>query len=116
MITADLPPEDGHQNVACIPCTGERGTVSIAAPGPLSIFPQREMHKEPEDTQGLAKQGLVSSGTWGRGNNRQTDSSATTPLMCLHAQHGLLLPLPSFSKREFGSLFNHNYFLFLNHF
>lgn len=32
------------------------------------------------------------------------------------AQLGLLLPLPPFSKWEPGSLFNHNYFLFLNHF
>lgn len=31
-------------------------------------------------------------------------------------QHSLFLPVSSFSKWELGSLFNHNYFLFLDHF
>lgn len=46
------------------------------------------------------------------------DRIMSVPLLfwCRAQQHGLFLPLSSFSKWELGSLFNHNYFLFLDHF
>lgn len=78
------------------------------------------MHKEPAHTPGLAKQGQQ----WDLGEKQHQTGLFQwykiyyfIPLNAPpRAQLGLLLPLPPFSKWEPGSLFNHNYFLFLNHF
>lgn len=61
--TADLPPEDGHQNVACLQCTGERTVLHCSTKTLVHFSTEGSMHKEPAPTQGFAKQGLVSSGT-----------------------------------------------------